>query len=902
MNSAAGHAFSFRKIPMSAHLLILMLLSGLLIHDFLHLQRFDSAQLSRVHSLIDQLEKLDAETEQFMLQTINHTRFNYDDLTDDTLAMRDTYHLLQSELSDARFRDSLQDLHDSLTTQFTAIDEFKAAFSIWANSSRYLSVLIKQLIAAHPQQRLMLTELNRDVLNWQLYPDNDELKTQLLQQSKILRTTGMEELYRHLQIILTQGGEVLDAITASTTCGTPENAERLGEQFDAFYTQEMDQKRRNEQTLLMLGALLLAYLVLLLMMRQHDQRALRESEQRFRLLFDLIPDAVGIHQRGLWRYVNPAAMQMYGAKSADELIGSPVLERIHPDHRRQVAERIQNEVKKNQPVPLMAQKHLRIDGSSFYAEVQGIPFEERGQQSIMVVARDITQRIHAERESSRLITILEHTSDFVGMADRNGQVLYVNPAGKSLVGLAADHDVQQMQIADFHPEHETARLLHEILPKAEATGSYQTKAIFKHSDGHDITVSAVFTAHQDNTTGKATHFSVIGRDLTAELERNKQLEHTQRLESLGILAGGIAHDFNNILTAIMGNAAMANRGLEQSNPAREQLARIEAATRRASDLCKQMLAYSGKGRFIIKATNLTDLVEDMTRLMEVSIHKNVVIKYHLAENLPAVEIDTAQIQQVILNLITNANEAIGEKSGVISFSTGIMHADRHYLDQTLTDKPLPEGRYVYFEVSDTGCGMDEQTMQHMFDPFFTTKFTGRGLGMSAVLGIVRGHQGAMRVYSELGKGTTFKVLLPVSEQAVAVEESIDHNDSSPLTGTILIVDDEETIREVAAMMLEEAGFDTMSANDGVEALEVYKQHGDRITGVLMDMTMPRMDGKECFRELRRINPDVKVVLSSGYNEQDATSRFVGQGLAGFIQKPYSPEALIDKMREVFAAS
>jgi len=220
-----------------------------------------------------------------------------------------------------------------------------------------------------------------------------------------------------------------------------------------------------------------------------------------------------------------------------------------------------------------------------------------------------------------------------------------------------------------------------------------------------------------------------------------------------------------------------------------------------------------------------------------------------------------------------------------------MHADSAYLAHTISGDKLEEGRYVYIEVSDTGCGMDSATVQKMFDPFFTTKFTGRGLGMSAVLGIVRGHHGALRVYSEPSKGTTFKMLLPASDQLVASEQAGLHDKVWTPQGAVLIVDDEETIREVAAMMLEGIGFSIFTAENGLDALEIYRRHQHEIVGVLMDMTMPKMDGKACFRELRRMNADVKVILSSGYNEQDATSRFVGQGLAGFIQKPYAPEAL-----------
>ncbi len=625
-------------------------------------------------------------------------------------------------------------------------------------------------------------------------------------------------------------------------------------------------------------------------------RRLARSEENQRRLLDMLPDGVLVHEQGVIVYANPAGCRMVGLEHGG-LIGKQVMGFIHPDSRQAVAERMQQVMRTQQDAPLVEERLLHADGSDLIAEVLAMPAIWDGRAVIQVVVRDISKRKQSEEEISRLVSILEQTSDFVGTSDAAGHVLYVNPAGLHMVGLDGQALRTGMLIRDFHPPEASRRLFSTVLPSVKAVGSLQTECDFLHRDGHKIPTSAVFTAHK-NSSGEVSHYSVIARDLTEERKRNQQLEHTQRLESLGILAGGIAHDFNNILTAVMGNAAMAGRQLDDASPARELLSRIEVSTQRAADLCKQMLAYSGKGQFVVKAINLSALVEEMTRLMEVSIEKNVVIKYDLADKLPPVEADAAQMQQVILNLITNANEAIASKSGVISFSSGVLHADRAYLDSAISAEDLPEGRYVFVEVSDTGCGMDAQTINKIFDPFFTTKFTGRGLGMSAVLGIVRGHHGALRVYSEVGKGTTFKMLLPAMDgAAIEAEAAISGSEQTRLSGTVLVIDDEEGIREVASMMLAQMGLDTLTASDGLHGVETYRQHADQISAVLLDMTMPKMDGKACFRELRRINPDVKVILSSGYNEQEATNRFVGQGLAGFIQKPYSPETLRAMMQD-----
>jgi len=402
----------------------------------------------------------------------------------------------------------------------------------------------------------------------------------------------------------------------------------------------------------------------------------------------------------------------------------------------------------------------------------------------------------------------------------------------------------------------------------------------------------------------ALHGIELAEQRDRQEEKRRQLEakieQAQKLESLGILAGGIAHDFNNLLMVMLGNADLALRDLSEVAPARPSVDEIKTAAVRASELTKQMLAYAGKGRFVVEALDLNELIEEMGHLLGVSISKKVVLRYEFADNLPAVEADATQMRQVVMNLITNASEAIGDRSGAISIATGVMEAGREYLGGTYLDEDLPEGYYVFMEVADTGCGMDEKTRSKVFDPFFSTKFTGRGLGLAAVLGIVRGHGGAIKVYSELGKGTTFKVLLPCSERPpqAAPAEGAEPAETRRDSGLLLVADDEEGVRTIAKRMLEGAGFTVLTAGDGRECVDVFRERADEIAAVLLDMTMPHMDGEETFRELRQIRPDVRVILTSGYNEQEATSRFTGKGLAGFIQKPYRYDDLLAKLREI----
>jgi nitrogen-specific signal transduction histidine kinase/CheY-like chemotaxis protein len=398
--------------------------------------------------------------------------------------------------------------------------------------------------------------------------------------------------------------------------------------------------------------------------------------------------------------------------------------------------------------------------------------------------------------------------------------------------------------------------------------------------------------------------SVFGKDITerkkAEQEKwglEQQILQAQKLESLGVLAGGIAHDFNNILMAIIGNVDLALMRSNKESPAVDNLRRIEQAAARASELAKQMLAYSGKGKYVVENIDLNILLEEMLQMLEVSISKNAVIRLNPYPSLPSVEADTTQLRQIIMNLVINASEAIGDESGVIAINTGCINCDQNYLKDVWLHDNLPDGLYVYIEVSDSGCGMDKETMAKLFDPFFTTKFTGRGLGMAAVLGIVRGHKGAIKVYSEPNKGTTFKILFPASEKSAELFNHDNQSDDWKGSGTVLLVDDEETVRGIGVEMLKELGFTPITANDGWEAVKTFKQT-PYISFVILDLTMPHMGGEECFRELKQIKPDVIVILSSGYSEQEITHKFAGTGLAGFLQKPYKLSVLKEAIQNI----
>jgi signal transduction histidine kinase len=416
----------------------------------------------------------------------------------------------------------------------------------------------------------------------------------------------------------------------------------------------------------------------------------------------------------------------------------------------------------------------------------------------------------------------------------------------------------------------------------------------------ELTFETMFRPLRD-AAGAVTGVLGVSTNITerrrAEREQARlqaQLLQVQKLESLGVLAGGIAHDFNNLLTSMLGCASVAQRLLPEASPALPAVNDVVAAARRASELTRQLLAYSGRGRFEVRPIDLSEHVREISHLLETSLPKTVQLRLELAADLPAVEADVAQIQQVVLNLVVNGAEAIGDAAGSVFVKTGVVDVDPSQAPDLIGPGPLAPGRYVFVEVRDDGCGMDDATKARIFDPFFTTKFTGRGLGLAATLGIVRGHKGAMALSTAPGKGTTFRVLLPASSLAV-------QRDHPPPgagfagAGTVLVVDDEKSVRSTQRMLLTSMGFTVIEAADGREAIDVFTTNADAISVVILDLTMPVLDGPAVFAELRRIRPGVRVILSSGYDEVETTRRFSGQGLAGFLQKPYTVSELEAKL-------
>lgn len=512
----------------------------------------------------------------------------------------------------------------------------------------------------------------------------------------------------------------------------------------------------------------------------------------------------------------------------------------------------------------------------------------------LTIMRDITELRKVQAEQEKFFDLV---TDLFCIIDKNRKLKTVNPAWERILGFKReqllDKTCEDMVCAEdtnvskdnLRKLTQNARQVHYQVRMKTAAGGYKW-----------ISWNFVYSADDELFYG-------VGRDIheskLAEAEKVKlqeQLLHVQKLESLGVLAGGIAHDFNNLLTGILGNADLALTEIPEDSAAVNSIKEVKNAALRSADLAKQMLAYSGKGKFIVQPVNINTVIDNMKELLNISVSKKVNLRYNLGKNIPMIIADTSQVKQVLINLVTNASEALEDKSGMITLTTGKIWADRKYLAETYVDDNLPSGFYVYIEVSDTGCGIDKENQLRIFEPFYTTKFTGRGLGLAAVMGIVRGHNGAIKIYSEVNRGSIFKIIIPsIAEKEVNTDFSVNRLEGWQGKGTILIADDDQVVLNFASRILSNAGFNVLKASDGLEAIGLFTSHHSDISLVLLDYTMPNLNGDEVFARMRRMRKDVKVVLSTGYSEE-IRDEFIGKGLAGFIQKPYVVASLIDVVK------
>jgi PAS domain S-box-containing protein len=638
------------------------------------------------------------------------------------------------------------------------------------------------------------------------------------------------------------------------------------------------------------------------------QLRLKESEERFTSVTSNLPGAVfqltvDDELKARIDYLSERGSDVFGIeKTPLSNYLERVIANVHPDDRRSWLQTFFNAARTGAKWDYEG-RYINPRGGEIWLKIIAQPTHKDHTLIYSGIALDITDRKLSElkrRESEeRYRTLFDQSPLGILHFDKNMIVTDCNERFLKMVhgrrDMAVGYDLKTLPAREF------------AAPTAALAGTIVSRDTRWETEDDPFGVHMIATTSPIRDEGGAVIGGIIvledvtGRKRAEEehAQLDLQLQQTQKLESLGVLTGGIAHDFNNLLMVILGNIDLALLEIDPFSRARENLAEGEKAAHRAADLCMQMLAYAGYGHCVSEALNLNDVIRDMENMLEISVSKKASLRTDLTGAMAVIRADPVQIRQIIINLVTNASEAIGRDPGIISISTGVMACDRTDLSDTWLAENLSGGRYAYLEVADTGCGMGREELSRIFDPFFTTKFAGRGLALPAVLGIVRTHRGVIKVRSEKGKGSSFKILFPTME---------DNGEKTGRTreipepwrghGTVLLVDDEEPIRNLGKKMLEHLGFSVLTAGDGRQAVAVFQQNAAAIRCVIMDLTMPQMDGEEAFMELRRIKDDVCVLMSSGYDERESTERLAGKGLNGFIQKPYRLASLAERLKQI----
>jgi PAS domain S-box-containing protein len=651
---------------------------------------------------------------------------------------------------------------------------------------------------------------------------------------------------------------------------------------------------------------------------EQARAALRETEERFRAMAENASDLITeIDGDGTVLFVGANCRKILGV-DAETLVGrrlgsTPISGRVEPEDSRRFLEAFRRgEVVHGARFDL---RYHHPDGRLRWLDTTATSYHMRtGERRAVLVTRDATERVEAEQRlrqsEERYRMVAEATRDLITEQDADGRLTYASPACEAVLGYRPEELVGSDAMHHVtHPDD-----LERVLANFRRCASSQEPMYFvepyrvRRRDGSLRWCEGAGVTYR---TADGS-LSVLGltRDVTervrAEEERREleqRMQQAQRLESLGILAGGVAHDFNNLLTPILGEVGLALAELAPDSPAGGHLRSIQKAARRAAALTNQMLAYAGQRPIQQERVDLSALVRELGELLASAGGRRARRVYELRPGLPAVLGDAAQLGQVAMNLITNAAEALGDAGGTIAIRTGVLTLPAPPAGQRL-GATLGDGEHVYFEVEDSGCGMDAATLRRIFDPFFTTKFTGRGLGLAAALGIVRGHGGAIEIESRPGHGSRFRVILPAAPplRAAAAEGSADR---APWrgSGTVLFVDDDEGVRAFGVAALHRCGLEVLTARDGREALEIYARRAAEIDLVVLDRTLPGANGDDVFGSIRRIRPDAAVVLMSGYAEEAAGGAAPppGGGPAGYLRKPFTHEALAREVRAVLEA-
>ena len=641
-----------------------------------------------------------------------------------------------------------------------------------------------------------------------------------------------------------------------------------------------------------------------------DITALEEARFNRDMFFNYSGDLIAIMDtRGRLKQFNPAWTTVLGW-SSDEISSMNILNLIHPEDRQKTTELLRSVGSSNNLMTLTT-RHSRKDGGYRIIRWSLIPFLEK--HLVFASGRDETERYEAELELKNMWDRLDIAinNGVIGLWDYNikEETLVINKSMSVLLGLDSNviPGIKQKWSEYLH-EDDFPSSMKAMIEHLKGTKDYYIDEYrVKLPDGGNRWFFSRGKIVEYDDSGRPSRMAGSITDITeqknAETRRKKleqKMQQAQKLESLGILAGGIAHDFNNLLLGIMGNADIMFYELSDGSPLQHRLLEIKRAARRASELTNQMLAYSGKGSFKIEYIDINDVIFEMETLLETSISKKIKLAYELSTGLKLIKGDITQIRQIIMNLILNASEAIGNASGSITLMTYLKECDEEMIDHLAMNYSMKPGTHLCMEINDTGCGIDSEKIKQIFDPFYTTKFTGRGLGLAAVSGIIKSHNAGLLVESEPGMGTTFRVYFPVvDEEVTAAPKDITEAplDTKRKNATVLIADDEKYIRDLATRMLTIAGYRVLLAENGREAISIFSENINEISCIILDLTMPELDGVEALAGLRKISYSVPIIISSGYCESDIVDRFKDKNISGFLQKPYQISEIVSSIKK-----
>ena len=626
--------------------------------------------------------------------------------------------------------------------------------------------------------------------------------------------------------------------------------------------------------------------------RKLAEKALQKNEDEMRAILDAVAETMLlIDRKGMVIMANQTVCERLGVKKED-LIGHCVYDFLPPEVAEKRRQKFEVVFETGKPVSFEDNR----EGMFFEQKVYPVCSDGDRVEKVVAFVRDISDRKEAEeallKSEEQYRTLVDNlpVAVYRNTPGPEGQFLMANPAFCNMFGFKNEEEVKKVAPADLYANPKERKQYSDELIQKGVLKNFERTLLNKDGTPVHTSITSRVVYGKD---GEVSHFDSIMLDITDQKKLEAQLQHAQKMEALGTLGGGIAHDFNNLLMGIQGRTSLMLMDVDSSHPHFEKLKRIEDYVKGAADLTKQLLGFARGGKYEVKPTDINELIKKSSGMFgrtkkEIKIHG----KYQ--KDVWTIEADQGQIDQVLMNLYVNAWQAMAN-GGHLYIQTENVTLDDNYI------KPfeIESGRYVKISVTDTGIGMDEDTQQRIFDPFFTTKEMGRGtgLGLASAYGILKNHSGFINVYSEKEEGTTFNIYLPASEKKVIEEKELS---KGVLRGSeaVLLVDDEDMIVDVGEQLLQKLGYEVLIARSGKEATEIYEKNKDKIDIVILDMIMPDMSGGDTFDRLRKINPYIKVLLSSGYSITGHATEILDRGCNGFIHKPFNMKQLSRKLRDI----